>query len=107
MAGGKRLAGSFEHRRFAHARAKLPGRDFFVGLAHQGGDMPPRDASIEHDSQPAARPDIGRHEEMCRLRMHMSFLRAGRCVEPQGDAAVAVVIDGVSREGLAANPEIG
>ena len=57
-------------------------------------------------AQPAARPDIRRNEEMCGIRAHVQLLRAGHCIEPQGDAPVAVVIDGIGRKGLAANPEI-
>ena len=38
---------------------------------------------------------------------HMQLLRAGDGVEPQGDPAVAVMIDGIRGKGLAAHPEVG
>ena len=44
---------------------------------------------------------------MLGLAAHMQFLRAGERIEPQGDPAVAVMIDGVGGKGLAAYPEIG
>ena len=38
---------------------------------------------------------------------HMQVLGPWQRVEPQGNAPIAVVIDGVRRKSLAANPEIG
>jgi hypothetical protein len=46
-------------------------------------------------------------EEMRGLGTHMQLLGTGQCVEPQGNASIAVVIDRVRRKRLAANPEIG
>ena len=44
---------------------------------------------------------------MLRFGAHMQLLRAGKGIEPQCNPSVAMVIDGVSRKSLAANPEIG
>ncbi len=44
---------------------------------------------------------------MLRFPLHVAGLRALRRVQPQRDAAIAMVIDDIGREGLAAHPEVG
>src|SRR5262245_45341556 len=52
-------------------------------------------------AEPTARTDVRRHEEIFRLSLRL-ILRARRRVEPERDAPIAMMIDRVRREDLAA-----
>src|SRR6185436_7822652 len=56
---------------------------------------------VQIHTQPAPRPHIRRHEEMPRLAFDVDLLRARRRVEPQRDAPITMMIDGVHGERLA------
>ena len=52
-------------------------------------------------AEPAARANVGRHEIKRGFALRVQLLRSGRRVQPKGDAAVPVVVDGQHGEGLA------
>jgi diguanylate cyclase (GGDEF)-like protein len=78
-----------------------------VRLAHQSRDTLPSKAPVETHTEPAARADVGRNEEIHRVGSHMVLLCTVRRPQPQGDAPVTMVIDHVGRERLAVHSEIG
>src|SRR3977135_1375715 len=59
------------------------------------------------DPEPAARPDIGRHEEMFGLRPCVMILGAGRSNQPKSNAPVTVMVDYIRGKGLATHTKVG
>src|SRR5882762_7704616 len=59
------------------------------------------------DPEPATGPDIGRYKKVPGLRLGVVVLRAGRRVQPQGNAPVTVMVDYIRGKGFAAHPKVG
>ena len=82
-------------------------RDVCVSLPDPDCDGEPVVALVEMHTKPASRTNIGRHEIEPRLAVHVQVLGARRRVDPQGDAAVAVMVDRQQRKRLAADLVVG